>query len=125
MTSSDPTTRRRVFVTYLLAYLLAGVTSAIGAGCWVVGRQALLAFMRAISHNRYVVGTVDKFGVIVLTIAWLILVYGSAHVYSKAVAKIRLWRRWSAVTGLEIAFILLSLLVRVVSERILVARLVS
>ena len=125
MTSSDPRAGRSVFVTYLLSYLLAGVTGVVGLGCWLLGRQALLAFMRAISENRYAVGAVDKCGFIAFAIVWLMLVYASAHVYKESVAKGRLRRTWLKVTGLEIAFIVLALAVRFVSLRIWMARLTS
>lgn len=105
------------------AYALAAVTSVVGIGCWLGAREALLILMRAVSTNRYAVGTVDKFGFIVFGVMWLALVYLTAHLYSKAVPVHRVGRTLGRATAIQAAILAVALAVYLISRQVLMSRL--
>ena len=96
----------------VLSYLMVGVTSIIGIACWVMGREAILTIMRTAGWRPWTVGFIDKAGFIVFGLLWLMLVYLSAHVYSKAVDQGKLWRVFLLVSGGEVGFLVLSVGIR-------------
>jgi hypothetical protein len=98
----------------LLSYLMVGVTSIVGIACWVMGREALLTIMRTSGLRPWTVSAVDRFGFILFGLLWLMLVYLSAHFYSKAVDEGRLLRVFLLIVGGEAGFLVLSIVIRYV-----------
>jgi len=100
-------------VTFAAAsYVLWLITAAVGILTLLVARQLILEIAYALNVNPWAHGAIDKFGLLIFAIVWIILTYGTEAYYSKAAAVSlrKLLRRFALMTGTQVAFIGLALL---------------
>jgi hypothetical protein len=93
-------------VSAVAVYLLWLVTAALGILDILLARTLVLEIAHASGLNPWAFGAVDKFGLIILGVGWIILVYLWEARYRKAAAKgsRRLLRSFALATGTQVAF---------------------
>jgi hypothetical protein len=83
-------------------YILWFVTAALGIGDILLARNLLLEIAIALHVNPWTHGAIDKFGLIILGIGWLILTWVVEAYYRKAAGEnIRKLLRYFAVVSLS------------------------
>ena len=89
----------------IASYVLWLVTAALGIVGILIGRGLLMEIAYALGVNPWTRSAIDKFGVIILGVGWLILTYTAEAYYRKAagVNIYELLRCFAAVTGSQIA----------------------
>lgn len=87
-------------------YVLWFVTAAVGIACILIARRLLLEIAIALNVNPWTHGAIDKFGLVILGIGWLILTWVVEAYYRKAAAENirKLLRYFAVVTVSQIAF---------------------
>lgn len=88
------------------SYVLWLVTAALGVVDILIARRLLLESAVALNVNPWAHSAIDKFGLVILGIGWLILTYAAEAYYRKAVAENirKLLRYFAVVTVSQIAF---------------------
>ena len=81
-----------------LAAVLTVVTSALGLAEWLALRVFVQRFLILANISSSAWRWWNSIAMLVLGIAWLVLVYLSAHFYQTALAKRRLWRMFGVVS---------------------------
>ena len=87
------------------SYVLWFVTAALGIVDMLIARGLLMEIAYALGANPWTYSAIDKFGVIILGIGWLILTYTAEAHYRKAASASMygLLRCFVVVTGTQIA----------------------
>jgi hypothetical protein len=98
------------------SYVLWFVTAALGIVDVLIVRRLLLEIALVLDVNPWAYGAVDKFGLLILGIGWLILTYGAEAYYRRAAAISlhKLLRSFGLVTGTQILFGGLAMLVTLI-----------
>lgn len=84
-------TIRDVF-RYAVAYFFWLVAALLALGAMFMLRAALNAFWPAIGWNRYLLRPIDRFGLILLGLLWLVYVIFCEQRYRSSITEIRLKR---------------------------------
>lgn len=94
-------------VSVVSYYALWFITGALGLLDLVVARRVLLEVHFALRVNPWALAAVDKFGLLILGITWLVLFLLCESWYQRAAALSlgRLLKRFAAVTGAQIGFL--------------------
>lgn len=105
----NPESGRAQFVELafaLASYLLWLVTAGLGIVTLLIARTLILETADALGINPWAHGAIDKFGLLILGVVWIILVYAiEAHYRNSAAVSLRkLLRSFLLVTGTQIAF---------------------
>ncbi len=88
------------------SYVLWFISAALGILDILIARGLLLETANTLSVNPWTQGAIDKFGLLVLGVGWLVLTYAAEAYYRKAAAENmrKLLRYFILVTGTQIAF---------------------
>jgi hypothetical protein len=100
-------------VTFAAAsYVLWLITAAVGILTLLVARRLLLEIAYALNVNPWAHGAIDKFGLLIFAVVWIVLTYGTEAYYRKAasVSLRELLRRFVILTGTQVVFVGLALL---------------
>ena len=86
------------------------VTAAVGVVDMLIGRRLLIEIAYALDVDPWAHSAIDKFGFLLLGIAWLISTYVIEYIYGRAAKRglQRLLRSFAIVTGLFVAFAVLA-----------------
>ena len=101
----------RQALTYALCYLMWVVSAALGLFDLVISRGLLMSLITLVSANRWVLSSIDRFGLILLGIAWLAFVIALEGYYRSGVDKGDLARRVGRVIAAELSVLALAYIV--------------
>jgi hypothetical protein len=98
------------------SYILWFITAALGILDVLIIRRLLLEIALVLDVNPWAYGAVDKFGLLILGIGWIILTYGAEAYFRRAAAISlhKLLRSFGLVTGTQILFGGLAMLVTLI-----------
>lgn len=101
--------RGRTLVLLYLAYFV-GWLIVSGLAFWILLqlRINLLDIFVALDLNRWAMGAVDKFGIVIIGLGWLVVVLVTEHWLRQSVMRNRLWPRLARLIGLEVLILALS-----------------
>ncbi len=93
------------FILGAASYILWLVTAALGIVDLLLTRGLILEIARALDVNPWAHGAIDKFGLLILGIGWLILTYTAEAYYrrSAGVSLRKLLRSFGLVTVIQAA----------------------
>jgi len=95
--------RGRALILLYLAYFIGWLmTSALGFWILLQLRINLLDIFVALNLNRWAMGAVDKFGIVILGLGWLIAVVLAEYWLRGGVKRNRLWPRLLRLLGIEV-----------------------
>ncbi len=88
------------------SYILWLISAAAGIGTLLVARRLIIETAYALNVNPWAHGAIDKFGLLFLAIAWIVLTYATDWYYRKAAAVDlrKLLRRFALITSTQIVF---------------------
>lgn len=110
MQIQEPTAPRgRTLILLYLAYFV-GWLIVSGLAFWILLelRVNLLDIFVALELNPWAMGAVDKFGIVVLGLGWLIVAMVTEHLLRQSVLRNRLWPLLTRLIGLEVLILALS-----------------
>ena len=96
---------------YVLGYVLWIVSAALGVLDMFVSRGLLMRVFALTSANRWVLGAIDRFGILILGLIGLAFVIFCEHYYREGVEENVLWRRFGQITAAELFLLILAGLV--------------
>jgi len=100
-------------VTFAAAsYILWLITAGTGILTLLVARQLLLEIVYALNVDPWAHGAIDKFGLLIFAMVWIVLTYGTEAYYRNAaeISLRKLLRRFALMTGTQVIFAALALL---------------
>jgi hypothetical protein len=93
----------RQALAYALCYLMWAVSAALGVLAMIFSRGLLVSVFALTPANRWILSAVDKFGLILLGLAWLVFVIAVESYYRNGVDGGDLARRFGLVTAVELS----------------------
>jgi len=96
------------FWQYFVADALTVITGLLGLLNLLMLREMILLLLLASSINPWSWAAIDKFGIVLLAIAWLVVVYLSNHYYQKGFRNKRIWSYFLFITGLQMIILFLA-----------------
>jgi hypothetical protein len=90
-------------LTYALCYLLWIVSVAFGLFDLIISRELLLNIFALVGANLWVLSVIDKSGLFILGLAWLVFAIASENYYRKGVGESDLARRFGLVIAAELS----------------------
>lgn len=93
---------------HFVADVLTVITGLLGLLNFLMLRQMVLLLLLASSINPWSWSAIDKFGMVLLAIAWLVMVYLSNHYYQKGFRDKRIWEYFLFITGLQMIVLFIS-----------------
>ena len=91
--------------SYVLCYLLWGITIALAFLNLIVARNLYLTIMGVLSVHPWSAGAIDKISFLFLGIVWLALTIFSEYYYRESISKNRLWKSFSLIMGIQLLFL--------------------
>ena len=91
--------------SYVLCYLLWGITIALAFLNLIVARNLYLTIMGVLSVQSWSASAIDKITFLFLGIVWLVLAIFSEYYYRESISKNRLWKSFSLITGIQLLFL--------------------
>ena len=82
----------RDLLGYAIAYMFWLVAALLALGAMFMLRTALNAFWPAMNWNRWVLRPVDRFGLVLLGLLWLVYVVFCEQHYRSSITKVRIRR---------------------------------
>lgn len=108
-TQESTAPRGRALVLLYLAYFVGWlIVSALSFWILLQLRVNLLDIFVALELNRWAMGAVDKFGIVILGLGWLIVALITEHLLRQSVMRNRLWPRLARMIGLEVLILAFS-----------------
>ncbi len=94
-------------IRVVLCYVLWFITGALGLLDLLVARRVLVEVHFALRMNPWTLAAVDKFGLLILAIIWLVLVLLCEDWYRgvAALSLNRLLKRFAVVMGAQVGFL--------------------
>ncbi|HEY65065.1 MAG TPA: hypothetical protein G4O02_10900 [Caldilineae bacterium] len=99
---------------YIIGYLLWLLSSALAVLDLIAARATVMRIATVIGLGRWVLGAIDRFGILILGVVGCAFVLFCEYYYREGVAKRRLWYRFGRVSAVEIGVLILAYIVSLI-----------
>ncbi len=93
---------------YVIGYLLWVISVALAIIDMLVGRGLVMRIATRTDANRWILGAVDRFGILILGLIAFAFVLFCEYYYREGVRRHQLWRRFVQITALELTVLLVA-----------------